>query len=131
MSLTLLILKINLTVEDIQMMIKYYFDSSTCFRFSKISVKCSVYICSCPCPNKGGEAQYTHPLLLASPRIFRPCHGPILQKKISQTAAKNIKARDQCRPPKIYSYTHKEVYNRVVAYHSANSFSLEVLRTNS
>ena len=116
-------LKINTTFTEVQMMLKKLFDFSNGFRFSKISVKCSVYICSCPCPNKGGEAQYTHPLLLASPRIFRPCHGPILQKKISQTAAKNIKARDQCRPPKIYSYTHKEVYNGAVAYHSANSFN--------
>ena len=48
MSLTLLILKINTTFEDVQMMLKWFFDFSTGFRFSKISVECSVYICSCP-----------------------------------------------------------------------------------
>ena len=42
--------------------------------------------------------------------------GPVLQKKTSQNAAKNIKVRDQFWPPKIYSYTHKEVDNRAVAY---------------
>ena len=48
MSFTLLILKINTTFEDVQMMLKLFFDFSTGFRFSKISVECSVHICSCP-----------------------------------------------------------------------------------
>ena len=48
MSLTLLILKINTTFEDVQMMLKRFFDFSTGFRFSKISVECSVHLCSCP-----------------------------------------------------------------------------------
>ena len=50
MSLTLLILKINTTFEDVQMMLKWFFDFSTGFRFSKISVECSVHICSCLFP---------------------------------------------------------------------------------
>ena len=50
LSLTLLILKINTTFEDVQMMLKGYFDFSTDFRFSKISVECSVHICNCPWP---------------------------------------------------------------------------------
>ena len=48
MDETLLILKINTTFEDVQMMLKLFFDFSTGFRFSKISVECSVHICSCP-----------------------------------------------------------------------------------
>ena len=48
MSLTLLILKINATFEDVQMMLEGFFYFSTGFRFSKISVECSVHICSCP-----------------------------------------------------------------------------------
>ena len=31
-------------------MLKRFFDISTGFRFSKISVECSVHLCSCPCP---------------------------------------------------------------------------------
>ena len=31
------------------MMLKGFFDISTGFRFSKISVECSVHSCSCPC----------------------------------------------------------------------------------
>ena len=46
LSLTLLILKINKTFEDVQMMVKWFFDISTGFRFSKISVECSIHICS-------------------------------------------------------------------------------------
>ena len=40
--------KINTTFEDIQMMLQWCFDFSSGFRFSKISVECSVHICSCP-----------------------------------------------------------------------------------
>ena len=39
------------TFKDVQMMLKRFFDVSTDFRFSKISVECSVHICSCPCTN--------------------------------------------------------------------------------
>ena len=46
LSHTLLILQINTTFEDVQMMLKWFFDFSTDFRFSKIS---SVHIWSCPC----------------------------------------------------------------------------------
>ena len=46
MSHTLLILKIYTTFKDVQMMLKI--DISTGFRFSKISVECSVHLCSCP-----------------------------------------------------------------------------------
>ena len=35
------------------MMLKIFFDISTGFRFSKISVECSVHLCSCPCINQG------------------------------------------------------------------------------
>ena len=49
MSHTLLILKIYTTFKDVQMMLKIFFDISTGFRFSKISVECSVHLCSCPC----------------------------------------------------------------------------------
>ena len=49
MSLTLLILKINTTFEDVQMMLKWFFDFIIGFRISKISVECSDHICSCPC----------------------------------------------------------------------------------
>ena len=49
MSLTLLILNINITFEDVQLMLKWFFDFSTGFRFPKISVECSVQICNCPC----------------------------------------------------------------------------------
>ena len=42
-------LKINTSFEDVQMMLKLFFDFSIGFRFSKISVECSVHICSCPC----------------------------------------------------------------------------------
>ena len=31
------------------MVLKSFFDISTGFRFSKISVECSVHLCSCPC----------------------------------------------------------------------------------
>ena len=48
LSLTLLILKINTMFEDFQMMLKWFFDFSTGFRFSKVSVECSVHICNCP-----------------------------------------------------------------------------------
>jgi hypothetical protein len=48
LSLTLLILKINTPFEDVQIMQKWFFDFSTGFRFSKISVECSVHLCSCP-----------------------------------------------------------------------------------
>ena len=49
MSHTLLILKIYTTFKDVQMMLKIFFDISTGFKFSKISVECSVHSCSCPC----------------------------------------------------------------------------------
>ena len=48
MSPTLLILKIYTTFKDVQMMLTIFFDISTGFRFSKISVECSVHLCSCP-----------------------------------------------------------------------------------
>ena len=48
MSHTLLILKIYTTFKDVQMMLKRFFDICTGFRFSKISVECSVHLCSCP-----------------------------------------------------------------------------------
>ena len=51
MSHTLLILKIYTTFKDVQMMLKIFFDISTSFRFLKISVECSVHLCSCPCPS--------------------------------------------------------------------------------
>ena len=41
-------MRINTTFEDVQMMVKWFFDFSTGFRFSKISVECSVHMCSCP-----------------------------------------------------------------------------------
>ena len=41
-------LKINTTFEDVQVMLKRWFDFSTGFRFSKISVECFVHICNCP-----------------------------------------------------------------------------------
>ena len=44
----LLILKIYTTFKDVQIILKWFFDISTDFRFSKISVECSVHICSCP-----------------------------------------------------------------------------------
>ena len=49
MSCALLILKIYTTFKDVQMMLKIFFDISTGFRFSKISVECSVHLWSCPC----------------------------------------------------------------------------------
>ena len=49
MSPALLILKIYTTFKDVQMMLTIFFDISTGFRFSKISVKCSVHLCGCPC----------------------------------------------------------------------------------
>ena len=52
MSPALLILKIYTTFKDVQMMIKIFFDISTGFRFSKISVECSVHLCSCLYINK-------------------------------------------------------------------------------
>ena len=48
MSPTLLILKIYTTFKDVQMMLKIFFDISTGFRFLKISVECSVHLCSSP-----------------------------------------------------------------------------------
>ena len=48
MSHTLLILKIYTTFKDVQMILKRFLDISTGFRFSKISVECSVHSCSCP-----------------------------------------------------------------------------------
>ena len=52
MSLTLLILKIHTTFKYVQMMLKwFFFYFFTGFRFSKISVECSVHICSCPWTN--------------------------------------------------------------------------------
>ena len=48
MSHTLLILKNHTTFKDVQMMLIKFFDVSTGFRFSKISVECSVHSCSCP-----------------------------------------------------------------------------------
>ena len=36
------------TFKDVQMMLRIFFDISTGFRFSKISVLCSVHLCSCP-----------------------------------------------------------------------------------
>ena len=39
----LLILKINTTLEDVYMVLKLSFDISTSFRFSKISVKCTLH----------------------------------------------------------------------------------------
>ena len=53
MSHTLLILKIYTTFKDVQVMLKRFFDISTGFRFSKISVECSVHLCSCPWLNLG------------------------------------------------------------------------------
>jgi hypothetical protein len=41
-------LKIYTTFKDVQMILKRFFDISTGFRFSKISVECSVHLCSCP-----------------------------------------------------------------------------------
>jgi hypothetical protein len=41
-------LKIYTTFKDVQMILKRFFDISTGFRFSKISVECSVHSCSCP-----------------------------------------------------------------------------------
>ena len=46
MSLALLILKINTSFEDVKMILKWFFDISTGFRFSEISVECLVHICS-------------------------------------------------------------------------------------
>ena len=40
--------KIYTTFKDVQMMLINFFDISTGFRFSKISVDCSVHLCSCP-----------------------------------------------------------------------------------
>jgi hypothetical protein len=48
LSHILLILKIYTTFKDVQMILKRFFDISPGFRFSKISVECSVYSCSCP-----------------------------------------------------------------------------------
>ena len=45
-------------------MLKWIFDFSTGFRFSKISVECSVHICSCPWPNS----------LLRSKNQVATCH---------------------------------------------------------
>ena len=50
-SHTFLILKIYTTFKGVQMMLKIFFDISTGFKFSKISVECSVHSCSCPCTN--------------------------------------------------------------------------------
>ena len=50
-SHTLLILQISTTFKDVQMILKWFFDISTGFRFSKISVGVSVHIYSCPCLN--------------------------------------------------------------------------------
>ena len=41
-------LKIYTVYKNVQMMLKRFFDISTGFRFSKISVECSVHLCSCP-----------------------------------------------------------------------------------
>ena len=49
MSHTLLILKIYTTFTDVQMMLKWFFDNSTGFRFQRSVWECSVHICSCPC----------------------------------------------------------------------------------
>ena len=49
LSLTLLILKINTTFKDGQMMLKLLFDFSTGFRFSKISVECTFHSEAPPC----------------------------------------------------------------------------------
>ena len=48
LSATLLILKMYTTFKDVQMMLKIFFDTSTGFRFAKISVECYVHLCSCP-----------------------------------------------------------------------------------
>jgi hypothetical protein len=45
-------LKIYTTFKDVQMILKIFFDISTGFRFSKISVECSVHSCSCPWPRQ-------------------------------------------------------------------------------
>ena len=37
--------------NDNSYIVEIFFDISTGFRFSKISVECSVYLCSCPCLN--------------------------------------------------------------------------------
>ena len=47
MSLNLLILRMNTTFEDLQMMLKWFFYFSTAFGFSTIIVECSFHICSC------------------------------------------------------------------------------------
>ena len=49
MSHTLLISKMYTIFKDVQMMLKWFFDISTGFRFSKNQCECSVHICSCPC----------------------------------------------------------------------------------
>ena len=49
MSPALLILKIYTTFKHVQMILEIFFDNSTGFRFSKISVECSVHLCSSPC----------------------------------------------------------------------------------
>ena len=43
--------EIYTTFKDVQMMLKIFFLIFTGFRFSKISVECSVHLCSCPCVN--------------------------------------------------------------------------------
>jgi hypothetical protein len=52
LSHTLLILKIYTIFKDVQMMLKWFFDISTGFRFSKNQCECSVHSCSCPCSNQ-------------------------------------------------------------------------------
>ena len=50
MSHALLILKINTTFENVSMVLKLFFDISTSFRFSKISVECTLHSEAPPWP---------------------------------------------------------------------------------
>ena len=65
MSHTLLILKIYTTFKDVQMMLKWFFDISTGFRFQRLVWECSVHICSCPCLDQAKLPSTLEPISLS------------------------------------------------------------------
>ena len=63
MSHALLILKINTTFEDVQMILRWSFGISTGFRFWSVCTQCSVHICSCPWLNEPRQSDCRVPFI--------------------------------------------------------------------
>ena len=68
------------------MMLNIFFDISTGFRFSKISVECSVHLCSCPCLKQPFMQENSSKMIA----FVRDCTN-ILQKNLSEKMQKKIK----------------------------------------